>query len=371
MPFNRLDLETLKTNYIASAVANFPEASAILDWSSFSVIRGHALAVVVISDTIYENIEQARNDIWFDTASEDALEQHLQDRGLSRGEATKANGTVRIGSISQPTNTVTIPALFQVSTDDDTPIIFVTDNEVSIDPSTPIDGEGYYTVEVGITALDSGSNGNTVQGAVNTIITNIVGVNIVYSTTVTSGGTDEESIASMRTRLQSTNTSAPHTSGWYIQESSNFSYIKDAYVECASEGNGHVNLFLAGTSGLTAEQIQDVEDYFNDPERNECVSNVVTVGEVTEVNINIDIDIYRTSGSLVTSDVQDVLEDFFNTLTVKEDFVLNNCISYLLSNLNYIYDISFNNPSSNVIINQGEVANLNTLTVNFIDTTND
>lgn len=371
MAFSRPTIDDIKADYIAAAVSNFPEASAILDWSNFSIIRGHSLAFVVMTDKLYENLEQARNDIWYDTASEDALEQHLEDKGLTRGVATKASGTVRIGSTTLPTSTITIPGLFQVSTSDETPIVFETDEQVTISPATPVDGLGYYTVEVDVTAFQAGSDGNTVQGAINTVVTSLAGVNIVYSTTVTGGGTDEESIASMRERLKNVITPAPHTKSWYITEASNFAFIKDAYVECSSEGNGHVNIFLAGVASLSPAQIQEVEDYFNDPEQSECVANVVTASEVMDVPINITINVYRTDTSVDVTTIQNAIDGFFTTLGVKEDFVLSACAGYIRDNVDYIYDITFTLPTANVVINAGEVATLNTLNVNLIDTTND
>jgi uncharacterized phage protein gp47/JayE len=348
-----------------------PDFTALNNLTTYSRIRNFVLADSRQIYNTQQYIEETYNDIYISSASSNALDLHLADRGLTRGEATKATGTIRIGRSTVPSQTYTLPQLTVVSTGDDTPIQFQTLSEVSINPSTPIDGEGYYTVEVDVEALNAGDDGNVVSMAINTIVTTITGYNIVYNVTATSGGTDEESDANVRTRLlESQQVFDRGTRAWFIQQAQEFSFVKDASLGIAEEGNGQVTVYLAGYGALTPTQITEVQDYFDDEAVNDAGAYIVTVEEITDTTINIEIDVYRLDLTMAASEIEDLIDDYFDDyMYIGKDFVLTQLQSYILQNISSsrIYDVEFVTPTSNQVIPDSQIGVIGTKTVNMID----
>jgi len=364
-------LQEINDQLVTDIQALEPDFTALNNYTLYSRIRNFVLAVSRQILNSQEFVQQTYYDIFIASASSDALDLHLADRGLTRGEATKAVGTIRIGRTTVPTQTYTLPQLTVVSTSDDTPIQFQTLSEVSINPSTPVDGAGYYTVEVDVEAVAAGDDGNVVSMAINTIVTTVTGFNIVYNTNATAGGTDEESDDNVRVRLlESQQVFDRGTKAWFIQQAQEFSFVKDASLGIADEGNGQVTVYLAGFGPLTPTQITEVQDYFDDEANNDAGAYVVTVEEITDTAINIELNIYRLDTGLTASEIEDLIDDFFDTVMyIGKDFVLTQLQSYILQNIDSsrIYDVVFVTPTSNVVIPDSQIGVIGTKTVNMIN----
>jgi len=294
--------------------------------------------------------------------------RHLEDKGLSWGQATKSTVYLRIGSKTIPTSTVNIPLLFTASTSDERPISFTTVEAGHIDPSTIPDDKGYYTIELKAECTEYGSIGDVVQETINNIVTTMKGIDIVYNTTASSGGIDKESIASVRSRLKTITTTFDRgTIGWFTTEARKFSFVKDVYVIPSYNGNGCVLLSLAGYGSLTPEQIQEVQDHFDNESINDAGAYYVIANEVESVTINIDITVKRLTESLTQEMVENEITSFFESIKVGKDFVRAYLIGYLFSNLNGVYDIDLTTPSANIVIAQNQTASLGSLTVTMVD----
>lgn len=350
-----------------------PELTKLLSFKTYSRIRNFIFAVARMIKDTQDIAETVYNNIFITTSDRETLERRLADKGLVWGEATQSAGTVRIGSRNLPSSTVTIPQLTKVQTNDDTPIVFETTEVATINTSTPVDGMGYYTVEVNIRAVDAGEGGNVSAMAINTFAETVVGINVVYNLSNTTGGQDEESTESVISRLlESTAVFDRGTEGWFMSEAKNFSFVKDAFVEQSPNGSGVVQLTLAGFAPLTPAQITEVQDYFDDESRNDVGAYTVEVQEVVDVTVNFTITIKRLDSSLTTSDIEDEINAFFNNrVTVGKDIVLRQVEAYIISNISdeLIYDAEITSPSTDIIIAGDEIAELGTITVNMVDVT--
>lgn len=364
-------LQEIVDQLVIDVQALEPDFTALNNYTEYSRIRNFVLAVARQIYNSQQYVSQTYNDIFIASASSDALDLHLADRGLVRGDAVKATGTVRIGRTTIPTQTYTLPQLTVVSTSDDTPIQFQTLAEVSINPSTPVDGEGYYTVEVDVEALNAGDDGNVVSLAINVIVTTVTGYNIVYNVDATSGGIDQESDANVRTRLlESQQVFDRGTRAWFIQQAQAFDFVKDASLGIAENGNGQVTVYLAGYGALTPSQITEVQDYFDDEALNDAGAYVVTVEEITETTVNIELDVYRLDLTMTASEIEDLIDDYFDDyMYIGKDFVLSQLQSYILQNIDSsrIYDVIITTPASNVVIPDSQIGVIGTKTVNMHD----
>lgn len=120
------------------------------------------------------------------------LDLHAANRGMTRKEAIAAKGTV---TITGTAGTV-IPAgtlLYTVATGEKAAVEFRTDAEGVI----PSGG----TVDLAITAVEPGINGNVSAGTIILLGNSIAGVTAVTNQEVTAGGMAEEDDESLRERL--------------------------------------------------------------------------------------------------------------------------------------------------------------------------
>lgn len=343
-----------------------PEASALWNLQEGSRFRDILISQGVEIEKLEEVIESIYEDIFIMTASEEALELKLQGRGLSRLGGLSAKLTMRIGSTVLPDRTINIPQLFEIATNDDTPIIFRTTEANSIDPSTPVDTKGYYTVEIEAESADQSTRANVSVETVTNIITQIAGIDIAYNMTAGVGGRSIETIASMRNRLIDTTTNFDRgTEGWFITETKqNFDYVREVVMVRGIYGNGSVGLFIKGYSPLDPPQLQDIEDYYMAEERSDAAGWNVEVDEISTVNIDITMTVYRSNSDVDETLIQTKTEEYFNTLGIGYDFIVNRYIMYMLSNIDNLVDMDITIPaSSRVEIAEQEIAGVGTITI--------
>lgn len=360
---------------LSSLISLNPDGTALLNLQEQSRLRDMLISQGVEIEKLENVLESIYNDIFITTASEEALELKLQGKGLSRLGGLSSTLTMRVGSTTVPTSTINIPALFEVSTTDDTPIVFRLIESGSISPATPVDGEGYYTVELQAESLEQTDRVNVEIDTVTEIITQIVGVDVAYNTTVGVGGREEESIEAMRNRLKQTAYNFDRgTEGWFITETlQNFSYVKDVIVTRAIYGNGSVMLSLNGYSALTPTEISDVADYFNEEERSDAAGWNIESEEVGTTSVDITVTVYRSNTEVDATVIDDYTQDYFETLGIGYDFIVNRYITYMLTNITNLVDLEVTVPaSSRVNIEANLLAVLGTLTISsFVETTED
>lgn len=369
MSYTRLTTKQIKEQIITDILALESRFTALADFSEYSRIRNMVFALTNIIDVQQDYLETIYNNIWVLSADEDGLEKHLADNGLTWGTATHSTVTVRIGSTTVPSEEITIPQLFLVSTSDTEPKIFRTLESVSIDSGTSADGEGYYTTEVLAESVDTGADQNVAINSINTVVTSIAGIDVVYNESTASGGQDRESITSVRNRLvEKAQVFDRGTKAWFINEAKNFEYVKDAYVYAQPYGSGTVLLTVAGFSYITNGQLTELQNHFIDESIDDAGAYSVTVDRVSTESIDIEMTVYRLNTSVTNTVVNDTAQQYFNDeMLIGMDFVKTRLIAYLIENIDSIYDIEITTPVTNIEITGEKTGFLNSLIINFID----
>ncbi len=166
------------------------------DYSDYSVLTTVNEAMGVQVQFIEEMAKAAieANSVW--TASGDDLEMLCTDRGITRQDGTRSNGTLTFRTSTPATNTIVIETGTVASA------IGVDGSRIYVE--TIEDGVidvGQTSVTVDAQSQNTGTDGNVPEYAVDRLIDHISGVR-VENTAAFTGGTDEESDDDLRDRYK-------------------------------------------------------------------------------------------------------------------------------------------------------------------------
>ena len=366
MAFEELTTEEIKEKLITNITALEATFTALASFTNYSRIRNIVFAMTTLLDEVQQLLRIMYDNGWISTADEEGLQRWLDDKGMSWGEATQATVTLYIGSKTLPTSNVDIPQLFQASTKDATPIVFETVESGQITPATPADGKGYYTVGLSARAVEAGLSGNVAAETIIDISTEISGIDVVYNSVSSTGGTDREDIESVRNRLLTQEKVYDRwTTSWILAQATSFSFVSSVFIYPSRYGNGSVALLLAGSGYISDAQLQEVEDHFNDTEINDVGAVVVYVSRSEQVTVNITITVYRKDTGVTNATVTASIESYFNTLVVDEDVIVNR-IEAVVNEDTGVYDCTVSVPAANVVVDDGKIGTVGTLGITLV-----
>lgn len=226
---------------------------------------------------------------------------------------------------------------------------------------------------VSITAVESGSIGNTDVNTVTQMVTSNVNVKSITNETAIEGGTDEETDDALRERYY-LKLSMPATSGnkaHYILWARECDGVGGAKVTRDTEVNNKVNLFICDDNKNAADEkvIKNVQNYI-DPNKNGDGSGVAPVGAICEV-FSAGIKSVLISGNLVLDNTLSEEETIQNIKTATLDYLSQNNfskteLSYArilnialnCNGVNDITDFKVNNGYSNIQCEETEIFSL-------------
>lgn len=130
-----------------------------------------------------------------DYASGTALDLLTALIGVPRRDAQKATGTVAFSRASAAAQDYTIPAGTRVQTESTDPVAFETDAEATLTT-------GSTSVDVDVTAVTAGQQGNVAAGTVTVLLSSVPGVESVENGADMTGGADGESDDALRARAK-------------------------------------------------------------------------------------------------------------------------------------------------------------------------
>lgn len=162
---------------------------ADVDLSSTSPLQKFIQVVAAEQALLWLELERAYYAGYFDFAASSNLDNMIAIIGMVRQPAVKAAGAVTFTG----TESKSIPAGFEVQTAGSSPIIFTTDEPVTI-------SGGVATVD--ITAKVSGLDGNVAANTIIVITHPETGIDTVTNAAVTSGGEDAETDEALRNRIK-------------------------------------------------------------------------------------------------------------------------------------------------------------------------
>ena len=176
------------------------------------------------------------------------LDRHAAMRGLKRADASKAVGVLRFLVDTEPTADLTIPA----------GTVCMTAEEVRFQTTeNAVLQAGSLYADAPAEALEGGSGGNAVPGAVSILTACPVAVTGVTNPAAFTGGSNEENDAALRDRILESYLRLPNgaNAAWYEQTAMSHDGVASAKAVGRARGIGTVDVYVAGESGLPDEEL--------------------------------------------------------------------------------------------------------------------
>lgn len=239
------------------------------------------------------------------TAQGEYLDHHGQMRGLTRQEAARAVGTLRFSVESAPVADITIPAETVCMTEAQTR--FCTTEDVVL-------AAGMLSVDAPAEALEGGSSGNVLAGAVCILTACPLAVTGCTNPEPFTGGSDQESDESFRERILESYQRLPNgaNAAWYEQTAMSYSGVAAAKAVGRARGIGTVDVYVATESGLPSEELLSGLQEELQEKREIAVDVAVKAPEAQAVDVAVEIAAAEGfSFAQVRSEAEQVLAAFF------------------------------------------------------------
>lgn len=226
---------------------------------------------------------------------------------------------------------------------------------------------GAKSVTVPAESTEPGSKYNVPAGEIDNMVVNIAGVSGVKNEAPFTGGTDTESIDTLKGRyfLKKRKSPASGNAPDYIRWATEVPGVETARVYPLWDGNGTVKVVLAGKGNLPvgADTLAAVQAHI---EEERPIGAKVDVVNTKQVPVSVSATVYLDGVSLA-----DVQADFYNRLqayfsSFDGDRVLYNKISSILINskgVDDFYDLFINDGYGNIPIADDEMPVAGTITL--------
>lgn len=273
-------------NIYEEMLAVFAEVSGYLPSTSCDLAARLYAAAAQIQG-LYLQAQWLLDQSFPQTAKGVCLDQHAQLRGISRGVATRAAGTLRFGLSSAVGGDLNVDAGTVCMTASG--IRFAT-TEDAVLPA------GSLYTDVPAEALEPGKRGNVAAGSVTIMAAMPVGIRACTNPEAFSGGDDAESDEALRRRLLDSYRRLPNgaNAAYYEQAALSFTGVAAAVAVRTPRGVGTVDLYVATDAGLPdAELLQEIYSYLQ--EKREISVNLQVLAPTT-ANVNITVSIRPAAG---------------------------------------------------------------------------
>lgn len=256
------------------------------------VFRGFSYIALLITkqfNYVYQNM-------WLSTCDLETAKLYADEKGLSYEEAVASRTTIRYTRVSNTENEQSIPLGSRVSYND---YIFQTVDTYTF-------GVGETTCDAIVECTTEGSETNDIEiGKITTIVDSIPNVNSCTNISVTSGGSDAETLENFKETIRAfpeTYSCAGTGSAYKYYAKKADSSISDAYVYTKSAAVVGIVILLEGGIIPSDEMIEKVYDYVSDDEIRP-LNDTIVVEKPSEYGYSIDFDFYipRSKESSSTS----------------------------------------------------------------------
>ena len=290
------------------------------------------------------------------TATGKWLDKKVEEQGLERKPATNATTTVTL--FGSQGATINIGDLVASDT-----VNFVVQENKTIDVTG--------TANVLVKCEQEGSIGNVPVGAIKYFPTTIPGLTSVTNSNAVTGGYNGETDDELRQRYFD-KVKTPATSGnkyHYRNWAKEVTGVGDAKVFPLANGLGTVRVVIIDSNKTGAEN-QLVNDVANYIEEVRPIGATITVESAREISIDVNvmlvIDTNNYTQEQVKSDIEDNIKEYLKEVAFLENYVSYAKIGSIIFTSNGVIDYSnltVNNGSSNITINDEEVAVLGVVTI--------
>lgn len=351
MSFNRPTPNELLSRIQAEFDIGLATSEARLRYSMEGVL---ARVLAMVSHELHGYLDFISKQILVDTASEEYLDRHGSLWGIPRKLASSAIGAVQFTGV----NDTIIPAASVIKRSDG--IEYVTDADVTIAGGV---------ANANITASVTGASGNAVTGVKLSLTSPIAGV-VSESTVLTPGivfGADIEDDEDYRGRIIERIQNPPQGGAEhdYIKWAKEVAGVTRVWVYPEQLGDGTVQVIFVmdgkvGTIIPTVDEVEQVQDYIDAPERKPTTADV-TVTAPTAVPIAFEIHLNPNTAK-VQNAVRAELEDLFTRESYPGGTILHSHLAQAISTADGEFDHVIVSPVGNIARSFGEISTLGTIT---------
>ncbi len=222
------------------------EAGFVPDDGCDAMVRLYALAAQVQSLLI--QADWVLDQSFPQTAQGEYLDYHAETRGISRAEATRAEGTVQFSAPTAVSADCTISKGTVAMTAEG--VKFETTEAVTLAVGTRV-------VDAHAKAVKAGADGNVLAGQVRLMSVLPTGVTECTNPDAFAGGSDTEDDESLRRRILESYRRLPNgaNAAFYEQEAMSFPGVAAAKAVGRARGIGTVDVYVATQSGAPSEEL--------------------------------------------------------------------------------------------------------------------
>lgn len=253
------------------------------------------------------------------TATGNELDMHAQMRGISRREATKAQGELTFSRETPLTHNVIIPAGTVCAAFDNPELRFITTQDAVLN-------KGITAVTAPAIAEKGGKEYNVIEGVIRQIVTPLDEIESVNNAEEFSGGFDAEDDESLRERILNCygNILNGANIDFYKSCVMEFNGIKSANVVKWPLGYGSLDIFVQGTSGYVPHHLlNQISNKLNEIKE---VSTIIRVFNANCTPFNLTARVYAKkthNPDIVREEVKTAITNEIDKLKVGDPVYLN------------------------------------------------
>ena len=290
------------------------------------------------------------------TAQGEYLERLAALRGISRGIATCATGSLRFGVSSAVGGDLAIPAGTVCMTAGG--VRFATTDDAVL-------SAGSLYTDVPAMALEPGKAGNVAAGAVTIMAAMPAGIRACTNPQPFSGGDDAESDEDLRLRLLDSFLRLPNgaNAAYYEQTALSFPSVAAARAIGRPRGVGSVDVYIATDAGLPDEELLEAVDSYLQERREISVDLQVLAPQEQAVNIQVAVKCGRNSAfAQVEERVEAALRAAFTGALLGREVTLA-ALGDILFHLEGVDNYRFSAPAADIPASPTVLPRLGTLAI--------
>lgn len=250
----------------------------------------------------YTNIDWLKMQVFPQTAIEEQLDYHAQERGIERNEAGKSTGTLTFSRSSALSYDISIPKGTICSTSGVSAVNFVTTADATL-------LAGSTSVDVAAEAEVGGTDSNVCANTITVMVTPPSGITSVKNDAAFTGGTNAETDDELRDRILDSYKNIPNGTNcaFYIDQSLKYDGVYSANAIAKARGNGTVDVYVAGKGAAVS---------------NTLLAQIASdMDELRE--INVDLEVKNPTFFTVNIAANIVVKSGYDFDTVKADCIAN------------------------------------------------
>lgn len=335
--------------------AQFEEASGIrLNDGGDMALRFYSLAAQL--STLWAHADYVNRQCFPQTAVGESLDRHAEMRGLERGGAVKAVGTLRFSIDNAVSRDLFVPENTRCMTADGRDYVTTEGGTIRA---------GTLYCDVSAEAAEAGNGGNVPAGTVVYMQLAPIGVKSCINPAPFMFGEDAESDEELRQRVLESYKTLPNggNAAYYRSLVLDTAGVAAASVLPRNRGRGTVDIVIASDSGVPSEELIDAVSEKLDIRREICVDIDVLSPDTVTVNVAAELEIDPAyDADAVIDEVETKLREYFGGKRLGKSVKLAE-LGYMIYSVDGVDNYSISLPASDVAIDPDELPVLGTLTV--------